>query len=878
MPFRAINERVFMDITEQNISTGLPDLDRLLTGLRSGDNVVWRVDAIADYQAYVIPFCRQLLSQKKELVYFRFAEHASLLEPQQGVMIIEIDPQKGFEHFIVVVHDTISRVGRGGHYVFDSMSDLASSCHSDRMIGNFFKLTCPYLRELDAIAYFTYMRHRHSFHAAQLISSTAQVLLDVYCHNEIRYVQPFKVDGRYTPSMFKLHEQKGDHLCLVKESLNITEVLSSVPWPGLRSASYRMIGVWDRMFIHAEAVLEEVKLGSHSIKKADSLFFRLVKLVVSRDERILVIARKYFSLADIIHIWKRMIGTGFIGGKSVGMLLAHAVLRKESPDIFEKLEKHDSFFIGSDVFYTFLVENRLWEEKQKQKDPDRCLDNTGEIHENILNGAFPEYLIQRFSDMLDYYGQAPIVVRSSSLLEDAFGNSFSGKYESVFCPNQGTHQERLEAFLIAAKTVYASAMSVQALLYRKSRGVLDQDEQMALLVQRVSGIPRGAHYYPQLAGVGFSFNPYAWSPDIDPRAGMIRLVYGLGTRAVERSDADYTRVVALNMPEKRPESNSDEITHYSQRKVDLLDLKHNCLKKTDFNALVSEEPFGDLFACRDTQAERFYRERGIKDKQAWTLTFDKLIANTAFIKDIRHILSTIKTTYGSNVDIEFTCNFYTPEEYKICLVQCRPFQVDEHDIINVRMPEIPDRDTILNAHGAVVGRSSPVEIERIIFVDPVQYGQLSESKRYSVARIIGMLFKPPHGHRRTLLLGPGRWGTSTASLGVPVSFSEIRSAYAICEIDSMHEGLVPDLSLGTHFFNEMVETGMVYLGYFGNRKGNVLKQDLIRSLPNVLPGLLPDFSDWAHVISVIDCPIEGRTVNIVADPVGQKGIVYFESE
>jgi pyruvate, water dikinase len=863
-----------MDIPEQSSSTGIADLDTLLTGLLPGDNVVWRVDAVEDYRAYVIPFYQQLLSREKELVYFRFAEHEPLIALQSGVTIIEIDPQKGFEHFIVEVHNTISRVGSGSHFVFDSMSDLASSCHSDRMIGNFFKLTCPYLRELEAIAYFSYMRHRHSFHAAALISNTTQVLLDVYCHDGIRYMQPFKVEGRYTRSMFKLHEQKGDRLSLVKESLNITNVLSSVPWPGLRSASYRMIGVWDRMFIHAEGVLEELKQKEYPLEKADMLFCRLIRLVVSRDERILAIARKYFSLADIIHIWKRMIGTGLIGGKSVGMLLAHAVLRKESPDLYEKLEKHDSFFIGSDVFYTFLVENSLWKEKQNQKDPNRFLDNTDDVRAKMLKGSFPEYLIQRFSDMLDYYGQSPIVVRSSSLLEDAFGNSFSGKYESVFCSNQGTHQERLEAFLSAAKTVYASTMSVPALSYRKSRGVLDQDEQMALLVQRVSGIPRGEYYYPQLAGVGFSFNPYAWDRDIDPRAGMIRLVYGLGTRAVERSDTDYTRVVALNVPEKRPESNSDEIKHYSQRKVDLLDLTHNCLKQTEFNTLVSEDPFSNLFACRDMQAERFYRERGIKNKQAWTLTFDELIAGTAFIEDIRRILCTIKTTYGSNVDIEFTCNFYKPDGYKICLVQCRPFQVDEHDIINVRIPTVHDRDVILYAQGAVVGRSSPMEIDRIVYVDPVEFGQLSDSKRYSVARIIGNLFKAEHDQRRTVLLGPGRWGTSTPSLGVPVSFADIRAAFAICEIDSMHEGLVPDLSLGTHFFNEMVETGMIYLGYFGRREGNVLLQDLLRTDPNVLTELLPGSEHWAETIRVIDCPIKSRPVFLAADPVSQVGIIY----
>ena len=857
-----------------NISSGLIDLDNLLNGLLPGDNIVWRIDTISDYSLYTNLLRRSLLLKGSKLVYFRFAEHDPLLKPEPGVTVVEIDVLKGFEHFIVTIRDTITKVGIGGNYVFDSMSNLPNSCFSDRMVGNFFKLICPYLHELKAIAYYTFMRYKHSFHAEQHISENTQILLDGYSYNDAIYIKPFQVEGRYSRHMFRLHEYKDNSLVPVKESLNITRVLSSVPWPGLRSASYRMIGAWDRMFIHAEEILEESENDEHLSKKADEVFQWLIKIVISRDKKVLSIAREYFTLQDLIYIWKRMIGTGFIGGKSVGMLLVHAVLRKESPELYEKLERHDSFYIGSDAFYTFLVENDLWWEKQKQKDPDRYLDNTEEAHKKIMEGIFPDYIVQRFADMLDYYGQAPIIVRSSSLLEDAFGNAFAGKYESVFCPNQGTHKERLENLLNAIKTVYASTMSVEALSYRKSRGVLGKDEQMALLVQRVSGIPRGKYYYPQLSGVGFSFNPYAWSRDIDPKSGMIRLVYGLGTRAVDRSDSDYTRVVALNAPLKRPESNDDEVKRYSQKKVDVLDLDDNSFNKINFDSIVSRESHLDLFGTRDLEAERYYRERGKEGKDRWTLTFEKLIKTTDFIDNMRRILDIVKNTYGSNVDLEFTCNFYNPDAYKICLVQCRPFQVDEHDIINVHIPEITSKNIFLKAQGAVVGRSSLVDLESIIFVDPKTYGQLSENKRYSVARIIGELMRLENRERRTVLLGPGRWGTSTPSLGVPVSFAEIRSAYAICEIDSMHEGLVPDLSLGTHFFNEMVENGMVYIGYFNGREGNALDLDFLRNATNLLGNLIPQYEEWTDVIHVIDCPISGQNILMAADPVGQIAVLY----
>jgi len=859
---------------KMKISTGLMDLDILLAGLNQGDNVVWRVDSVADYRFYVDHLTRYLRDVGSEVYYFRFADHPPLLSPAPGITIIEINPLKGFEQFIVKIYNTISH-RQEGNYIFDSISDLPHHCFSDRMVGNFFKVICPYLHRLNSFAYFSYMRYKHSFHAEQFISDTAQVLIDIYSHHQVTYIKPFQVKDRYSPCMFRLHKQNNKELIMVKESLSITEVLTSAPWPGLRSASYRMIGLWDRMFLRAEEVLEDSERDDYVTPKTEELFSRLLRIILSRDEKVLSIAGDYMSLKDLIYLWKRMIGTGFIGGKSVGILLAHAVLRKKSPEIFSKLEKHDSFYIGSDVFYTYLIDNDLWLTKQEQKNPDAFLSKITAAKKKIMKGSFPSYIVQRLADMLDYYGQTPIIVRSSSLLEDAFGNAFAGKYESVFCPNQGTQKKRLENLLKAIKTVYASAMSREALLYRKSRGVLDQDDQMPLLIQRVSGIPRGSYYYPQLSGVGFSFNPYAWSRDIDPKAGMLRLVYGMGTRAVDRSDNDYTRVIALNVPQKRPESDTSEKKKYSQKNVDLINLQQNIFEKTDFQSISNLESHLNLFATQDWLADRYYREKGITGKSYWFLSFEKLIEETDFISDMSEILETIKDTYNSNIDIEFTCNFFNPVEYKICLVQCRPFQVNEHDIMNVHIPDIGKNNLLMRAYGAIVGRSSEVEIGSIIFVDPLTYGILPDNKRYDVARIISTLLRLKNRNQRTVLIGPGRWGTSTPSLGVPVTFSEISSAYAICEIDSMHEGLVPDLSLGTHFFNEMVETGMVYMGYFGNKEGNLLRQDKLRNSENKINELLPESSDWSDIIYVIDYPVSNTALLMAADPIDQVGVLYY---
>ena len=253
----------------------------------------------------------------------------------------------------------------------------------------------------------------------------------------------------------------------------------------------------------------------------------------------------------------------------------------------------------------------------------------------ILAGEFPEYLIDEFAEMLDYFGQSPIIVRSSSLLEDSFGNAFAGKYDSVFCVNQGTREQRLQALLNTVRQVYASTMSEKALRYRVGRGLLDRDEQMALLVMRVSGARYNDKFFPQIAGVGFSFNPYVWYKDIDPRAGVIRLVFGLGTRAVDRADDDYTRLVALNAPWRRPESNFDEVCEYSQHRVDYLNLSANRLVSGHFLDLVKENldlPL-EMVASRDDSIQR---EQAAPNH---VLTFDGLLSATPFVDDfITHVI------------------------------------------------------------------------------------------------------------------------------------------------------------------------------------------------------------------------------------------------
>ena len=832
-------------------TTGLPQLDAALTGILAGDNIVWNVDDIEQYRKLARPYAEAAKRDGRKLVYFRFAQHARLV-PEGFCEECRLEPEAGFEVFLHRIHAVVGEKGLGAYYLFDCLSDLATNWCSDAMLGNFFMLTCPYLYRLETIAYFGLLRGRHSRHATDPVRTTTLLFLEVYGHGGKLFVLPIKTQFRHSPTIHLMLEWDGAAAFVrVRSSALLTQVMGRVQ---PNSAHIETFG--DDVVRRAEECL---RAGTGASPAGQALKDQLVGMMITRDESILPLVDKYLTLEDVLEVRWRMFGTGLIGGKAVGMLVARKIAERESPELGAKLEAHDSFYIGSDVFYSFLVRNGLWEIREKQHSPDTFLDGVEEAQERILSGKFSTYEISLFEKMLDYFGQYPVIVRSSSLLEDAYGNSFAGKYDSVFCANQGPLEERLRAFLDAIRAVYASSMSREALSYRERHGLLKRDEQMALLVMRVTGELQGSAFYPHLAGVGFSYNPFVWGPEIDPKAGVLRLVYGLGTRAVDRVDDDYTRVVALNAPLRRPEGSLDEIVRHTQRRVDFVDLAGGHLAAGEFSELLplAQGVPVDLFTTETDGGGRF-------------LTFDGLLTRTAFVADFRKLLATLEGTYGKPVDVEFAVNFQPDgQNYSINLLQCRPLQVQGTHNPEVPAVECPLEGELLVGRGAVVGHSRVERLDWLLLVVPEVYGPMPERDRHAVARAVGAVNRALAAvDVGALAIGPGRWGTHMASLGVPVRFSEISRMTAICELMMMHEFLTPDVSLGTHFFGELVEMNILYFALFPGREGNRLNLDAVMKAPNRLAELAPEAAALGDVLRVVradDLNLDG--VWLVADGV-----------
>ncbi len=850
------------------VTTGFSGLDDILDGLRIGDNVVWKVDSIDDYRYFVAPYVKQALAEKREVIYFRFGQHPPVVDPKLLVETIELDPREGFEPFACAIHAVATEKGVGAFYVFDCLSDLLSAWVTDHMIANFFHVTCPYLFRLDTVAYFALLRNRHAHKTIARIRETTQVLLELHNRDGQLFVHPLKVWERHSPTMFLPHRQTGNSFIPLANSLEATELLSKA-YSQVQAAGSRRLDHWHRLFLQAE----ELNSDDVSSEDKNKMVAHLCRHLIGREDNILNLARRYFSLDDLLSYKSRMIGTGFIGGKAVGMLLARRILEAQpDSDWAERLEQHDSFFVGSNVYYSYIVNNGWWELYAAQKTPEGYFSAGAELHKKMLTGVFPEQLREDFHSMLDYYGQYPIIVRSSSLLEDSFGSAFAGKYDSFFCANQGSPEDRCDAFEDAVRKVFASTMSEDALTYRKQRGLDQQVEQMGLLVQRVSGSYHQQYYFPELAGVGISYNTFVWDKHMDPKAGMLRLVLGLGTRAVDRVEGDYPRIVALDEPMKLPLKGYEDIRRFSQKDVDLVNISDNDLQSQPLFHLVSEgiDLSLERYGVPDQETMDRLRQRGKPEQKVWLLTFEHLLTKTDFPARMQKLLKTLEKAYQYPVDIEFTVNNTADGTGKINLLQCRPLQTKGLKK-RVNIPEnVPAEKVFFSSGGGFMGGNTALPIKRVIWIDAKHYSQLSLSDKHEVARLIGRLNRRIKGREEqpTLLLGPGRWGTSTPSLGVPVKFSEINNMVAIGEVAFPESDLMPELSFGSHFFQDLVEADIFYLALFPDTFPCTLNKEWLYQCTNLLEALMPSSSRFKPVVKVVD--VEPKNLLMLADVVTQQ--------
>ena len=839
------------------IPSGYPGADEVFDNIRIGDNVVWQVSDLNEYKLFALPFAERAIADGRNTVYMHFTHLDPLLSPRPGLKIYEFDPDSGFEPFTVAIYNRITEEGPETFYVFDCLSELQSAWYTDQMMGNFFRVTCPYLYELETVAYFPLLRGRHSFDATARIRDTTQVLIDVYTSDNSVYIHTLKAQDREGLNIYIPHVSvDGGPFKPLDGGVALSRYYRLLDNISAHSQDQNFDS-HDRFFAQAKMELGQGRFHSGTEKI-------LLESMMSRDPSVQKLIRQMFEPRDYFAIRDRMIGSGSIGGKACGMLLARKIADVCLPEFRDHAEPHDSFFIGSDVFYTYIVNNNCWKLRVEQRTPDGFFAKAPELREALLHGRFSENIREQFKSMLSYYGQSPIIVSSSSFLEDGFGNAFAGKYESVFCVNSGPLEERLLKFEQAVRTVYASTMDPSALEYRVQRGLEKLDEQMSILVQRVSGSWAGPFYLPGAAGVGFSRSLYRSSQYSDPEAGMLRLVVGLGTKAVDRTEDDYPRLVGLDRPTARSHPSTAERHKYSQHSIDVIDRERHCFRSVDAETVRQCLPrwFWSLMYEHDTEAERVLRDAGINE-QVWYVSCQGLLERTPFPQIMRSLLKTLENVYGTPVDIEYAINTDEGGDFVINLLQCRPLYIGQPGG-RVAVPELPDEDVFFKLNNSAMGLATSTGIDVVVEIDALEYYNFPYSKKPLAARAVGLINRVlKSSGKKALLLAPGRLGTSSPELGVPVSFADISGFAGVCEVSDDRAGYMPELSYGSHMFQDLVEAGIFYCAIWNDKRTLSYRPELLADCANLFSDFCPGMDELKSMFRVV----EPKGLHFWLDPV-----------
>jgi len=679
----------------------------------------------------------------------------------------------------------------------------------------------------------------------------------------------------------------------------IDDVLNSRPAsPHAGAISFNPeIAPWEMLFrqgeIYERMPPKELENHHHHLEEIKVV---LIKRLMSDQLPFIGVAKRVLSINDLRRIHHSLIGTGKIGGKAAGMYLAWRILQPVEEQYGQGvINIPDSYFIGTDVIYEFFLMNKLEHYmNQKYKPVREIRSEYPRIVQDFLRSELPDYLVVQLRELVQLLAGNPLIVRSSSLLEDNFGFSFAGKYDSFFCPNQGTPKENLACVLDAVRRVYASSVNPDALLYRRKNDLIDYDERMAILLQRVTGRWCDRYFFPDVAGVGFSENPFCWTPEIRQGEGFLRVVTGLGTRAVDRVAQDYPRLIPLSHPELRPENTVEGRRNYSQRFMAVVDHQQNALVTVPAcEALAPCAPLLSLIAAVDTGNTLQPIAPGtiLEPDDHIVLTFDGLTQDTRFVGLMRDTLQLLEEAYLGPVDLEFAIRIDYENgnqngsgasgappavNYRLHVLECRPLHERRSP------PDAADLDEVKNnrrlfAMPTLLPTGTVEAIDYLVFVDPELYYAIEdEGRRQQIAETITVLNDLlPAG--RFGLVGPGRWGSANSRLSVPITYSDICNARLLVEISPPYTP-APELAFGTDFFEDVLEAGIFVLGIQPTPDGGIMDWQLLRESPNRLPDYAPWATEWADCVRVIDLrAVAGSPLTIIIDDETNEAIACFDA-
>ncbi len=650
----------------------------------------------------------------------------------------------------------------------------------------------------------------------------------------------------------------------------------------------RISDILDAVRKHTETLPGSASNSYTELSQTETwLLSELTHRFLSDDEQLINLVLNDISIPDFAPMIERIIGSersmGNIGGKGAGIFIASQILRRvaQTDPLLSDIKTPRTWYIATDQIVDFLHYNRLEELNCYKYNSASYHRMTYEnVVAKIRNACLPPQTINMLRLVLDDLDEVPLVVRSSSLLEDKHNGTFSGKYKSLFLCNKGTKQERLNDLIAAVLEVYSSMYNPDSLQYRKERGLLNFIEQMGVLIQEVVGTKIGRYFMPVYAGVAFSKNLHRWSPRISPEDGLVRLVMGLGTRAVDRINNDYPVMMAPGQPRIHINQSPEEIRKYSPKQIDLIDLEHGF---TTVDATTFLREYGkDVPAL--AQLVSVFDNDFLTIKNSFSLnpstddmviTFHHAFSPVSdFAPKIKRMLEVLSEKLQCPVDIEFAF-----DGTQLYLLQCRR-QGTGLMKSPAPIPHNLPLQNILFTANKFIPNGKLTGISHIVYVDPDGYNALSSRKdMLAVGEAVGRL-NELLPRRKFALLGPGRWGSrGDIKLGVCVTYSDICNTAALIEIAKERLSYVPEPSFGTHFFQDLVEGDISYLPLYPGQDGVIFNEEFFDSSVNLLSEILPKYGYLSDMLKVIDVrAAKGGLLSLYMNSEQSQAVAFFTGD
>ncbi len=534
---------------------------------------------------------------------------------------------------------------------------------------------------------------------------------------------------------------------------------------------------------------------------------------------------------DLNLIYK--IGDDSIGGKGRGLAFLNVVLNRYS-HIAEKFPQVRisvpvAAVLATGIFDEFISFNpQLSDLDALEKLSD------DEIDLLFLSAQLPQRSISALSSLLAKC-DAPLAVRSSSVLEDHITNPFAGVFRTFLIPNSHSDARvRLGQLIHAVKLVYSSMFLKNARAYRESLNIPAREEKMAVIIQKVAGSQHGDYFYPMLSGVAQSYNYYP-AVNMNHEQGIVTLSTGLGKTAVER---ERTFAFCPSHPKLDMFPAVDIVKgaqrHFyaldlSRREFDLLSGEDSTLTRIRVNQSLLEGELLSISSVWDHENKEFLS--GSYTKGPRVITYRNILHyNEAPLAQIlKEFLHLGREVLGCEVEMEFAFDIdEKSRQQSFHLLQIRPITVNKFLYSEDLRNWLEKRDKLLLFSSYALGSSMEENLDTIVYLPPERFDIVKTEQMAAELDEINQSLKPD----KYLLIGPGRWGSSDRFLGIPVAWSQITNVATIVEV------LLPNMSIeasqGSHFFHNLFSMSVAYLTV--NEQNDYIAWDYLESLPSVKEG------------------------------------------